>query len=272
MDNFLKFLITLWGIFFIFLFYEIIDYIKFKSYLESLKNKPCKCSKYLQQLYYYNFLPKNLKTIIDYKIKRFINEKIFIGEYMQINDEIKCIIAFYACLPSIAYKNFCYPSLKYIYVYPHTIIKKHFNQNGIIKKEMLISGESIGDAVIIAWNEAKREIYHYQKRNVIIHEFAHELDFEEGIINGIPIFAFIDYKHFKEIFNESFKKAIKEKILDNYAFTNRAEFFAVTTEYFFLKPKTLQIHYSELFEEYKKIYKFNPIEIEKKYKNILDFK
>ena len=181
---------------------------------------------------------------------------------MEINEEIKCLIAFYACLPTITYKNFCYPSLKYIYLYPYTIIKKHINQNGIFKKEMLISGESVGDSVIIAWNEAKREIFHYKKRNVIIHEFAHELDFEEGMIDGIPIFAIEDYENFKKIINNTFKKANKERILDEYAFTNIAEFFAVTVEYFFLRPTTLKTHYPDLFNEYKKIFRFDPRKIE----------
>lgn len=263
MDNFLKFIITLWVIFFIFLLYEIFDYIKFKFYLKSLKDKPCKCKIYLEKLDYYQKIPQHLKEIIEFKIKRFLIEKTFIPKYMQIDDEIKCLIAFYACLPTISYKNFCYPSLKYIFVYPHTIIKEHINQHGIVKKEILISGESVGDAVVIAWNEAKREIFHYQKRNVIIHEFAHELDFEEGMIDGIPIFAIKDYEHFKKIFNETFKKASKEKILDEYAFTNKAEFFAVSSEYFFLRPKTLKIHYPKLYEEYKKIFKFDPLEIKK---------
>ena len=261
MDNFLKFLLILWGIFFIFLIYQIIDYLKFKIYLKTLKNKPCNCKKYLENIEEYKNLPSHLKETLDFKIKRFINEKIFIPKYMEIDEEIECIIAFYACLPTIAYKNFCYPSLKYIYIYPHTIIKEHLNQNGIIKQEMLISGESVGDSVIIAWDEAKREIFHYKKRNVIIHEFAHELDFEEGVVDGIPVFALQDYENFKKIFNKTFEKAVKDRIIDDYAYTNKAEFFAVTTEYFFLRPNTIKTHYPELFEEYKKIFKFNPLNI-----------
>jgi len=259
LDNFLKLLIILWLVFFLFLIYEIFDYIKFNYYLKSLKNKPCKCKKYFKNSDYNYKIPNELKEILEFKIKRFLNEKKFIPKYMEINEEIKCLTAFYACIPTIAYKNFCYPSLKYIYIYPHTIIKKHINQNGIIKKEMLISGESIGESVIIAWDEAKRDIFHYQKRNVIIHEFAHELDFEEGIIDGIPVFALNDYEHFKKIFNVAFEKAIKDRIIDDYAYTNKAEFFAVTTEYFFLKPKTLKIHYPELYKEYVKIFKFDPL-------------
>jgi len=261
LDNFLKFLLILWGIFFIFLIYQIIDYLKFKIYLKNLKNKPNICKQHLENLEYYKNLPNHLKETLNFKIKRFINEKTFIPRYMEIDEEIKCVIAFYACLPTIAYKNFCYPSLKYIYIYPHTIIKKHINQNGIIKKEILISGESVGDSVIIAWDEAKREIFHYKKRNVIIHEFAHELDFEEGVVDGIPVFALQDYEHFKKVFNKTFEKAVKDRIIDEYAYTNKAEFFAVTTEYFFLKPNTLKTHYPELFEEYKKVFKFDPLKI-----------
>ncbi len=258
MDNFFKVIIFLWILFFIFFIYNIYDILKFKKYLQNLKKTPCNCKKELKKIDIYNKLPNELKEILEFKIKRFLHEKKFIPRYMQINNEIKTLIAFYACLPTLAYKNFCYPSLKYIYVYPHTIIKKHIEQNGIVKKEMLISGESIGESVVIAWDEAKREIFHYKKRNVIIHEFAHELDFEEGMVDGIPVFAYKNYDKFKEILNKSYEKAQKEHIIDEYAFTNKAEFFAVTTEYFFLKPRTLKTHYPSLYEEYKKIFKFNP--------------
>ena len=266
MDNFLKFIITLWIIFFIYLLFLFFDYIRYKDFLKSLKNKPCNC-KILEKIEIYNHLPQNLKNILNEKIKRFIYEKKFIPKYLKLTEEIKILIAFYACLPTIAFKNFCYHSLKYIFIYPHTIIKDHINQNGIIKKEVLISGEAVGDSVIIAWNEAKRDIFKYRKRNVILHEFAHELDYEDGVIDGIPVFAHIDYDNFVKIFKKTYNKAIKDRILDEYAYTNYAEFFAVTTEYFFLKPKTLKVHYPELFDEYKKIYKFNPILLK-----TLDFK
>ena len=259
MDNFLKLLIILWGIFLLFLFYEIFDYLRFKFYLKKISKKPCWCKNELSKIDLYNKLPSHLKDIMEYKIKRFITEKTFIPRYLELSEEMKIMTAFYACLPTLAYKNFCYPSLKYIYIYPHTIIKKHIEQyNGIIQKEMLISGESVGDSVIIAWDEAKRDIFKYKKRNVIIHEFAHELDFEDGMIDGIPVFAHNDYKHFQKIFNETYKKTSKEKIIDDYAYTNYAEFLAVTTEYFFLKSNTLKTHYPELYEEYKKIFKFDP--------------
>jgi len=258
LDNFFKLIIILWIVFFIFLIYNLFDIIKFKKYLKKLKKTPCNCQKTLKKLPMYNKLPNEYKEILEFKIKRFLHEKTFIPKYLQINDEIKIMVAFYACLPTIAYKNFCYPSLKYIYIYPHTIIKKHINQNGIIRKDMLISGESLGESVIIAWDEAKREIYHYEKRNVIIHEFAHELDYEEGMVDGIPVFAYKNYETFKNILNKSYEKAKKEKFIDNYAFTNKAEFFAVTTEYFFLRPKTLKTHYPLLYSEYKKIFKIDP--------------
>ena len=259
MDNFLKLLIILWGVFIIFLVYEILDYIKFKHYLKKISQKPCWCKDELSKIDLYNKLPPHLKKIIEYKIKRFLIEKTFIPRYLDLTEEMKIMTAFYACLPTVAYKNFCYPSLHYIYIYPHTIIKKHIEQyGGIIQKEMLISGESIGESVIIAWDEAKRDIFKYKKRNVIIHEFAHELDFEEGIIDGIPVFAYNDYENFKKIFKKTYEKASKERIIDDYAYTNYAEFLAVTTEYFFLKSNTLKTHYPDLYDEYKKIFKFDP--------------
>jgi len=84
----------------------------------------------------------------------------------------------------IKQKIFCYESLKYIYVYPHTIIVNNKSiQNHIAT--FFISGEAVEESVIIAWDEVKKELKYIKEHNVIIHEFAHELDFEEGKINGI---------------------------------------------------------------------------------------
>ena len=130
------------------------------------------------------------------------------------------------------------------------------NNGGIINKEkLLISGESIGESVIIAWDEAKREIYHYKKRNVIIHEFAHELDFEEGIIDGIPPVE--NKEAFEKVVDKYFNMHRTKKFIDNYAFTNKAEFFAVVSEYYFLKPRLLKTQFPELFNEFKKVYQMD---------------
>jgi len=269
MTNFKIFLIILWGLFFLFIIYQIYSYIKYLKWLKNLENKqlPRNIINILQKLPHYNKLNETQKKILHFKIQRFIKEKEFIGVKIDITDEIKYTIAFYACLITLNKKYFCYENLKYIYIYPHTIIVNNKSiQNYIVKNEtFLISGEAVGESVIIAWDEVKKELKHLKEHNVIIHEFAHELDFEEGEINGIPPIEKNQFQEWSQIMYNEFEKfhqkTLKNRMLgkysfiDKYAATNKAEFFAVMSEYYFNKPKILKKHFPDIYKELKKFYK-----------------
>jgi len=273
MDNFKNLLILLWGLFFLYLVFEIIKYFKYRQWLKKLENTPLaeNVKKILNEIDYYKKLPQDLKKIINFKIQRFLKEKRFYGINLNITEEIKVNIAFFACLPSINSKYFCYPNLKYIFVYPNTIIlhKKEI-QNIVSNEEMLIEGEATNDAVIIVWNEAKKEIQRYD-RNVIVHEFAHEIDLAEGAIDGIPPLESKKLTEFTKVMfkeYETFKeKTVKGRflgkyhLLDKYATTNRAEFFAVMSEYFFVKPEILKKHFPDIYKELKNFYKIDTFNI-----------
>ena len=276
MNHFKLLLIFLWSLFFLYIFIEIIKYIEHKRWLKKIENSPPpdNIQHILNNINYYNKLPDNLKKIINFKIQWFLKEKTFYGIDIEVTDEIKVNIAFFACLETVAYKYFCYPSLKYIFVYPNIIVLHQKRiENIVSNEEMLIEGEATGDAVIIVWNEAKREI---QKctRNVIIHEFAHELDYAEGAIDGIPPIENTKLQEFTKIMFSEYEK-FKEKtikgrflgkyhLLDKYAATNKAEFFAVMSEYFFVKPELLKKHFPDIYKELKNFYKIDTFEMNRK--------
>jgi len=244
--------------------FKKIEYQKFPISYENI----------LSKIEYYNKLNSKDKQKIHKSILIFINTKEFIGKGIDITDEIKVTIAFYACflLLRLETKN-CYDNLKTIIVYSHTVITKQVVNNGGIysEKEMLISGQSANDTVVISWNDAKKEAYHISKDNVLVHEFAHEIDFLDGEIDGIPPLEPLKYKEWANVLYSDFKKlrskALKNrywgkyKILGSYAATNEAEFFAVATERFFGTPKALKQHFPELYNELKDFYKIDPLKL-----------
>jgi len=276
MSHFKLLLIFLWSLFFLYIFIEIIKYIEHKRWLKKIENSPLpdNIQQILNKINYYNKLPDNLKKIVNFKIQWFLKEKTFYGVDIEVTEEIKVNIAFFACLETVAYKYFCYPNLKYIFVYPNIIVLHQKRiENIVSNEEMLIEGEATGDAIIIVWNEAKREI---QKctRNVIIHEFAHELDYAEGAIDGIPPIENTKLQEFTKIMFSEYEK-FKEKtikgrflgkyhLLDKYAATNKAEFFAVMSEYFFVKPELLKKHFPDIYKELKNFYKIDTFEMNRK--------
>lgn len=248
-------LLILWGLFFLFLFVLTVKHLIYLKWLKKIKSAPITSEELtiLNRFPEYNCLNETQKKILLFKIRRFIKEKNFIGIKIDITPQIKYTISFYACLITLGYEMFCYPSLENIYIYPHTIKKE----------ELLISGEATKDSVVIAWDEAKKDIN--KSQNVTIHEFAHELDFEEGNINGIPPIPKSLYSQWNKIMIKEFKKfqqkIIKNRFLgkysliDKYAATNEGEFFAVLSEYYFKKPKLLKKHFPKIYEEMKKFYK-----------------
>ncbi len=223
---------------------------------------------------HYKKLSDKDKEAVQRSILLFINTKNFIGIKLQITDEVKIIIAFYACLLLLHVKiKHCYNNLKTIIVYPSAVVIDMIqSSNGIYNHEkFLIDGRSTDDTVIIVWHDAKSEAYHLRHDNVIIHEFAHEIDFLQGEINGIPPIEKSKYHQWATIlfteFNKLNKIALKNrdwgkyKLLGSYASTNEAEFFAVLTERFFEAPKSLKTHFPKLYDELKEFYNIDTVRL-----------
>lgn len=216
---------------------------------------------------HYHRLSTDDKIKLQHSIVYFIHLKEFIGIGIEVTDEMKVLIAFYACLLLIhkGTEN-CYGNLKTIIIYPHSVMIKQVKSYGGIytKEQFVIQGQSANDTVVITWHEAKKESYHMRHNNVIIHEFAHEIDFMDGEIDGIPPIEQSKYDGWVNILYKEFNTLNtivlknrnwgKYELLGAYAASNEAEFFAVVTERFFESPVSLRLHFPELYDEFKDFY------------------
>ena len=68
-------------------------------------------------------------------------------------------------------------------------------------------------------------------------------------------------KNFQEAYDKHGKllKAGRKLVIDAYGATNPAEFFAVSTETFFEKPRKLSKRYPDIYEELKNFYQLDPL-------------
>ena len=268
--NLLKFILFL---LFIYVLYLILGSIYKKWRLKQIDSMPFpkEAQKILNKIPYYQNLNQEEKEKIKKSILLFINQKEFIGKGIDITLEIKIVIAFYACLLLLKIDTHnCYDNLSTIIVYPHTIILENIkNSSGIYSKEnILIDGQAANDTLVVVWDSAKKEAFSLSKDNVLIHEFAHEVDFLDGKIDGIPPLSKTKYKNWAKILYDDFNKLKnktiinrywrKYKLLGQYAATNEAEFFAVATERFFTKPHSLKKHFPKLYAILKDFYKIDP--------------
>ncbi|MFH1727421.1 MAG: M90 family metallopeptidase [Pseudomonadota bacterium] len=231
------------------------------SYIEILKNN----------MKIYNILPDELKKDLHSKINVFLSEKSFEGcGGLELNDEIRLTIAGSACILLLNRKTSFFSRLESILVYPSSYLvntKKNIGGQFVDDIEHL-TGESWSyGTVVLAWDHVKRGVYDIKDgQNVVMHEFAHQLDQEDGQADGAPILEKRSaYKLWAQVLGSSYHKFINkinsgnDDVIDDYGATDPAEFFSVVTETFFEKPKQLKNKYPELYEEFKKYYKLDPV-------------
>ena len=214
----------------------------------------------------YTLLPEELKNILKSKIKFFIYQKNFEGcNGFVIKDFHKVLIAASAVLLILKKDNEIYPQLKTILIYPSVYYSKSDfrNSNGsITSAEVAHAGESWSRGeLIIVWDIYKKDLSTYGNgENVVIHECAHQLDAESGLMNGIPPIGnrqrLLEWeKSFRDEFSKFRSRNMRSyDVINNYGAVNLSEFFAVCSETFFEQPKLLkQLHpdlYLELVEYY----------------------
>lgn len=141
----------------------------------------------------YSILPKNLKKELRGRIAIFLDEKDFEGcGDLEISDRVKVTIAAFACM-LLLNKNFdYYPSLNSILVYPDAYVasdsKSSLGGVTVVQKESARLGESWTHGnLVLSWQQIENEasdIHCHQ--NVILHEFAHQLDQLDGYADGTP--------------------------------------------------------------------------------------
>ena len=218
----------------------------------------------------YNRLPDSLKEELHGLIHVFLAEKNFEGcGGLKITDEIKVTIAAQACVLLLNRKTSHFKKLRTILVYPQTYVARTKSSDGIITVDghSVRLGESWQNGpVVLAWDSVTGGTMNItDARNVVLHEFAHQLDQEDGAADGAPILEHRSrYLTWARVLSGEYE-ALRNKrgprsVIDYYGATNPAEFFAVATEAFFEKPKQMNKKHPELYNELKNYYKLDPIE------------
>ena len=102
-------------------------------------------------------------------------------------------------------------------------------------------------------------------KNLVFHEFAHQLDMLDGVINGTPPLENDAQRlRWKEVMTREYQKLIEASehhratLLDQYGATNEGEFFAVATECFFDKPTALTQRHPQLYDLLREYYHQDP--------------
>jgi Mlc titration factor MtfA (ptsG expression regulator) len=201
----------------------------------------------------------------------FLDEKTFEGAGgLTIDDEKRVTIAAQACFLLLHRDTDIYPKVDAIVVYPTAYVTTKLESLGsgvVIEKQEGRLGESwVQGLVVLAWDAVRTGAMNATDgRNVVLHEFAHQLDQEDGVADGAPDLGSREERaSWAHVLSAEYAD-LREHVhvgersdIDEYGATNPAEFFAVVTEVFFERGRELQAHRPELYAELSHYYRQDP--------------
>jgi Mlc titration factor MtfA (ptsG expression regulator) len=183
----------------------------------------------------------------------FLHSKAINGvQGLEVTLAMRVAVAAQACLLILNLDIDYFDNWVEVILYPGAFRVNHEQRDaiGLVHSEARdLTGESwLRGPVILSWDDVERDSHELQAgRNVVLHEFAHKLDGLNGVTNGMPpLRRGMNRKRWAGDFSAAYDalcmqvSAGETAFINPYAATSPAEFFAVTTEYFFTAPEVLE--------------------------------
>jgi len=207
-------------------------------------------------------------------VQVFLSEKRFEGcGGFAITDEVRVTVAAQACLLLLHRRTDYFPDLLTILVYPLSYMVEEKRQLGEhVWEEGTVgrlgeTGRRMG-SLVLSWGAVKHGAADpADGKNVVLHEFAHQLDFENHAADGVPGLATREQQlSWSEVMRSEFAslRTADESgiltLLNTYGATDPAEFFAVSVEAFFEQPRALHARHPKLYAELRNYFNQDPVE------------
>ena len=232
----------------------------------------------------YNRLPPPLQKQLQRMVQVFVAEKPVIGcGGLVVHDDMRVLIAAQACMlvlqlhgPRAGAAAAPYPELREVLLYPGAFVveAKHHQPGGVVSQGPEVRlGESWQEGrVVLSWTDVQAGAQSGEwsaapgnGHNVVMHEFAHQLDQETGPANGAPALRpGQSAQTWAQVFQRAYDDLIwlanagEPTLIDSYGATAPEEFFAVVTETFFMQPRALAMQHPELYGQLRLFYRLDP--------------
>lgn len=218
----------------------------------------------------YRLLSAEERAMLHDQLRIFMAERDWEGCGGQsVGDEVKVTISALACLLTLGRDVDEYNMVRTILVYPTAYFStvEEPDESGVVAVD---DDDREGEAwphgvVVLSWRDARHDAKRLDGRNLVLHEFAHQLDMGDGAANGTPV---LDSGEMAERwnavmageFNALKRRAGKNQkgVLDTYGAEDESEFFAVATEAFFERPGALMQEHKALYDLLKGYYRQDP--------------
>jgi MtfA peptidase len=217
-------------------------------------------------------LPADLQLQLKKHAQVLLAEVPFIGcNGLAVTTEMRVLVAAQAALLLLNRRAASFRNLRQVLLYPQPFIVERAQTNGhgiTDETRRVLSGESWQQGqVVLSWPDVLAgAAVPDDGHNVVIHEFAHQLDQETGAANGAPyVFGRAARVRWAATLSAEFE-ALRQRLargedglIDAYGATSPAEFFAVTSELFFERPQALAAAHPLLYRELSSCYRTHPL-------------
>ena len=186
----------------------------------------------------------------------------------QITEDMQVIVAAQACLLVLEIGLDWYARTGSIILHPGTMMatgERRVGATGLVADgpERLDGQAHFQGSVLLSWPAVAYETRHpYAGRNVVYHEFAHQLDMDDGVIDGTPSGMDDEFRQrWVQVCTAEYNAVRRGEsaTLRDYAGTDPGEFFAVATETFFSTPARVQEGNQDLYAVLAEFYAQDPI-------------
>jgi Mlc titration factor MtfA (ptsG expression regulator) len=224
---------------------------------------PVEWREYLDaHVWHYKLMTSEERARFENDLRIFLAEKSWeaAGE-LEMSDEIKVVVSAFASLLTLGIVNAGYfPNVNSIIVYPSSYVAPSIGDifgTAVEHTSQARLGEAHSDGpVVISWADILAGADNHQDaNNVVLHEFAHKLDFRNGSSDGVPrLHTSEEYDRWAAVMSTEYAALVddtehnRHTLLNGYGATNSAEFFAVATEAFFEKSVRMKREHTELYE------------------------
>lgn len=211
-----------------------------------------------QKVAFYNALSAEEKQQFEHKVQDFLLNHRITGVDVEVDVVDRLLVAASAVIVIFKFDNWRYTTLDEVLLYPNSF-NHQFETAGSERAILGMVGTGYMNGKMILSKEALHHGFSNatDKHNTAIHEFVHLLDKEDGAVDGIPS-ALLE-KQYVIPWLDMVKKKMDDiydgkSDINPYAGTNKEEFFAVTSEYFFERPALLQQKHPELYKLLEEIF------------------
>ena len=210
---------------------------------------------------YFRELDRDQQDLFLKRVQGFLDDVSIVGAKTKVTLTDKLLVAASAEIPLFGFDQWRYPNLDEVILHGKSFARDFDPNTDDATVLGIVGNRELSRTMVLSKPALHQGFGRHTDHNVGIHEFTHLLDMSDGATDGSPDYYLEDGlvgPWMRLVGKEMAKVRAGESDLDEYAATNEAEFFAVSSEYFFNRPDELQSDHPALYEMLESIFKQDP--------------